>query len=105
LNLVLPFADALFRLNIDSVRIRDSLVYCNRISFTGMCYTNTYPNASWRWDFGDGSFANTQSVVHDFPATGNYTVKLVGTDVNGCMDHMTRNVNAAGKKQYDARPR
>lgn len=104
LNMVLPFTNILFKPNIDSVRIKDSLVYCNRLSFTGQCYTNTYPNAAWFWDFGDGSFANTQTAVHDFPAIGNYLVKLVTTDVNGCMDSITRLVNTSGNMLAEAGP-
>ncbi|HEY6503989.1 MAG TPA: PKD domain-containing protein [Chitinophagaceae bacterium] len=40
------------------------------------------------WDFGDGVTAGTlvQAVNHQYASSGNYTVTLVSTDVNGCRD-------------------
>jgi gliding motility-associated-like protein len=44
--------------------------------------------ASTTWDFGDGSPAETHlpgsTVLHSFPATGTYTVKLYNTSASGC---------------------
>lgn len=101
-NLVLPIGAQPFLPNIDSVRIKDSLQYCNNIRFTGLGYTNTYPINMWRWDFGDGNSANTQIATHNFPLAGNYTVKLVATDINGCSDSITRIVNSNGPMLADA---
>jgi len=44
------------------------------------------PGTSYRWDFGDGSFASGQSPRHSFVAEGRYTVKMVISHVYGCKD-------------------
>ena len=101
-DLVLPIDNILFTPNIDSVRIDDTLNYCNNILFKGLGYTNTYPVISWQWYFGDGGTANTQNVTHNYGAAGNYTVKLIVTDVNGCKDSISTIVNTAGPMPVNA---
>jgi PKD repeat protein len=39
--------------------------------------------ASYDWDFGDGTTASGQQVVHSFPASGTYQVRLTVTDDQG----------------------
>lgn len=92
-NLVLPFDAVLFKPNIDSVRIKDSLLTCNSFSFKGFGYTNTNPIISWYWDFGDGNTANTQNTSHAYSIENTYPVKLVATDINGCKDSISTLVN------------
>ena len=92
-NLNLPFSNTPFKPNIDSVRIKDSLKTCADFDFKGLAYTNANPIASWQWYFGDGGTANTQNTSHTY-APGNYTVKLVVIDINGCKDSITRNIIA-----------
>lgn len=94
LNLQLPIDNVLFIPNIDSVRIKDSATGCSSFDFKGFGYTNTNPIVSWNWYFGDGGTANTQNTTHSYNSSGNYTVKLVVTDVNGCKDSISRNVTA-----------
>ncbi len=95
-NWVPPINTILFTSNIDSVRIKDSVNYCNSIQFNGLGYTNRFPVASWYWDFGDGTVGNSQNPLHDFNAVANYNVKLIVTDVNGCKDSITKTINTAG---------
>jgi len=59
-----------------------------------MAYVNTNPIASWQWYFGDGGQANTQNTSHAYGAAGTYTVKLIVTDINGCIDSTLKDVNA-----------
>lgn len=80
--------------NIDSVRIKDSLLNCNGFDFDGRAYFNTTGIASWQWYFGDGGTANTQNTSHAYTAAGTYTVKLIVTDSIGCKDSTSINVNA-----------
>jgi gliding motility-associated-like protein len=40
--------------------------------------------AAWLWDFGDGTTATTQNPSHTYKTAGNYTVKLIVTNSNGC---------------------
>ena len=101
-DLVIPVDTILFVPNIDSVRIQDSINYCNNIIFKGLGYTNTYPVSSWLWQFGDGATANTQNTSHNYGAVGNYTVKLIITDVNGCKDSISRTINTAGPMMAEA---
>lgn len=45
---------------------------------------------SWAWDFDDGSFPSSDPTqVHSFVLQGNYSVKLVVEDANGCRDNIT----------------
>ncbi len=89
LNLVLPFDTVLFKPNIDSVRIKDSLLTCNSFKFNGDSYTNSYPIATWHWDFADGNTASTQNTTHSFLSENSFPVKLIVTDINGCKDSIT----------------
>jgi len=45
---------------------------------------------SWQWDFGDGSTSNIQNPVHQYTASGDYTVSLTVTDEFG-NDTLVRN--------------
>ncbi|RYE21725.1 MAG: T9SS type B sorting domain-containing protein [Sphingobacteriales bacterium] len=93
LNLALPISTTPFRPNIDSVRFTPNATACRIFAFNGFGYTNTHPVASWQWTFGDGGTANTQNTSHTYSSTGLFNVKLVVTDVNGCKDSITRQVN------------
>ncbi len=101
-DLVLPWDTVLFKPNIDSVRMLNSVNYCNNIQFNGFGFTNTYPVASWQWDFGDGGTANIQNPIHNYNAVGSYAVKLVVTDINGCKDSITTTINTGGAMFADA---
>ena len=101
-NLVIPFDTILFVPNIDSVRIQDSVLFCNNVQFKGFGFTNSYPVTTWQWDFGDGAAANTQNTSHSYPAVGTYNVKLIITDINGCKDSISTTVNTAGPMFADA---
>ncbi len=93
LDLPNPFDTILFKPNIDSVNIIDSLITCNSFSFKGEGFTNTNPINSWYWDFGDGTTALTQNAFHAYSVQNTYTVKLIVTDINGCKDSITTTVN------------
>ncbi len=93
-NLALPFSLTAFRNNIDSVRIKDSLLICNSYDFKGLAYINTSPITSWQRFFGDGGTANTQNTTHTYITGGTFIVKLVVSDINGCRDSISKTVNA-----------
>ena len=103
-NLVLPVDLVPFKTNIDSVRIKDSLLNCNGFDFKGLAYINTNPIANWQWYFGDGGQANTQNTSHAYTAAGTYIVKLIVTDINGCMDSTSINVDALPGVNAEAGP-
>jgi gliding motility-associated-like protein len=100
-NLAVTVDSVLFKINIDSVRIKDSATGCNSFDFQGLAYTNRYPISNWQWYFGDGGTASTQNSSHSYILAGTYTVKLVVTDINGCKDSTTKIVTALASSNYD----
>lgn len=91
-----PFSTNPFVNNIDSVIIKDSLLNCNSFKFTGDAIVNTSAIQNWQWTFDDGSSANTRITTHTFIDTGNFTVKLVVTDINGCTDSVSKIIRSSG---------
>ncbi len=63
----------------------------------------------WQWDFGDGNLSNTQNPQNIYTYTGNFNIKLVVKDVNGCQGTKTLNnntiVTAPFKVDISASPR
>lgn len=88
-NLKLPFDTAFFIKNIDSVRIRDSIITCNKYNFSGNAFTNTFPIASWTWNFGDGTTGSGQNITHAYLSESTFPVSLFASDINGCRDSVT----------------
>ncbi len=108
-NLLLPFDTLLFKSNIDSVKIKDSLLTCNSYNFKGLAFTNSVPITSWYWNFGDNNVGVTQNTNHTYLSQNSYSVKLIATDINGCKDSATRivipknvNVDAGLSKTFCA---
>jgi gliding motility-associated-like protein len=93
-NLQIPITSLPFIANIDSVRAKDSVTGCASFDFKGFGFTSLSPIVDWHWYFGDGNTANTQNASHTYSSSGNFTVKLIGTDINGCKDSITVPVSA-----------
>lgn len=51
---------------------------------------------NYAWDFGDGTTATGPSVVHSYPASGNYPVKLTVTDRGGNKATVTQTIQVLG---------
>ena len=66
---------------IDSV---DPPLY--RIRLTSESLPGDSALAVWRWELGDGSTRTGESVTHDYPAIGSYTIALSVEDENGEVD-------------------
>jgi gliding motility-associated-like protein len=47
-------------------------------------------NATYTWYYGDGNSSNGYYGIHTYTTEGNYDIKLVATDENGCKDSLTR---------------
>jgi len=45
------------------------------------------------WDFGDGQYGNGPDILHQFPDSGTYIVKLIIKDEDQCMDTVSKEVN------------
>jgi gliding motility-associated-like protein len=95
LNLKIPIDTILFKPNIDSVRLKDSIYNCSSVDFKGFGFTNTSPINNWKWSFGDGGTGTTQDVSHTYTTSGTYTVKLVVTDINGCKDSISKPITVS----------
>jgi gliding motility-associated-like protein len=46
-------------------------------------------NASYQWNFGDGATSAGYNGTHTYSTNGQYDIKLVVKDENGCMDSVT----------------
>lgn len=70
--------------------ISDSLL-CDAgiINFTDSTITNGIIS-NYNWDFGDGGTSPLQNPSHNFTAPGFYTVRLIVTTANGCMDTLVK---------------
>ena len=67
----------------------DTLACVNQtISFFNTSASFTPLTSSWT--FGDGGASAAANPTHTYAATGNYTVRLIVTDANGCKDTLTR---------------
>jgi PKD repeat protein len=45
----------------------------------------------WQWDFGDGSYSSLQNPSHIYSLPGKYSVSLIVTNANGCVDTLIIN--------------
>lgn len=55
--------------------------------------TNSIAIDSWNWDFGDGSTFSGRDTGHIYTAGGDYEVRLIVTDQNGCKDTLSKTVS------------
>jgi PKD repeat protein len=61
--------------------------------FTAVQFFDASTGANlWSWDFGDGSTSNQQNPVHNYAATGTYSVCLVVFGLTGCIDSLCQQV-------------
>jgi len=60
------------------------------VQFTDLSTSLNTPITQWQWDFGDGTFGNTQNPSHTYTASGNYNVSLAVTNSHGCIKTLTR---------------
>ncbi len=58
----------------------DTVTCSGQIQFVDQSYNGA---TSWLWDFGDGTTSLLQHPLHSFPANGNYTIRLIATNLYG----------------------
>jgi len=79
--------------------IMDQCLKGNSFSFS---YNGGATIGNYSWDFGDGSPASTMAnPVHSYTNSGNYTATLNITDVNGCSNASTLDVEVYPAVQAD----
>ncbi len=66
-------------------------------------YSTSQEAAAYFWDFGDGNTSNAANPVHDFPAAGEYTVRLRVVAEGTCDDEAVaeQTVRVAPRAQLD----
>ena len=69
----------------------DTTIGCE--PFNAIFTNNSQYSNFYNWDFNDGNTGSFLNGSHVFQNSGNYTVKLVVEDVNGCKDSIFENVN------------
>jgi gliding motility-associated-like protein len=79
---------------LDSLRIRALSTGCAIFNFEGVSYPQAIQLSTWQWDFGDNIHTNTQNPTHNYAGPGDYPVKLVVTDINGCLDSIDTDIHA-----------
>jgi gliding motility-associated-like protein len=57
-------------------------------------------NLQYLWNFGDGTTSTNSNPTKQYSANGNYTVKLIVTDTNGCRDSLVRPAYAKVQDTY-----
>ena len=53
--------------------------------------TPVIPITTWTWDFGDGASSTSQAPSHTYADSGNYTVRLIIENIEGCQDTLVKN--------------
>lgn len=67
-------------------------------SFANTTVSSNDPVSSWQWNFGEpisgtNNTSSLQNPTHTYLAPGTYTVSLIVTTLNGCIDTISYNVN------------
>jgi hypothetical protein len=75
----------------------DSLIAIRSVLFKGFSIMNANDHViSWRWSFGDGSFADGREARHEYEKGGNYPVCLfIKTDL-GCETKICKTISVRG---------
>ncbi len=95
-NFIIPASTTIFKKNIDSVKIKDSITGCKSFDFKALSFVNSTPVRAWEWSFGDGITSDLENVSHAYSAAGSYDIKLVITDDNGCQDSAAITISSNG---------
>lgn len=55
------------------------------VPFTVQFQDNSANATSWNWDFGDGGSSTAPTPTHTYTTPGTYTVRLIGSNPEGCI--------------------
>ena len=81
IHVVSPKAD--FDMNISNCSAPANCQFMNKSIGNGMNFI---------WDFGDGTSSTSTSPSHSYSLAGNYNIKLICTDQNGCKDSIQKTI-------------
>src|SRR5205085_8159905 len=89
-----------------SSRIKVQLPAIARFTdFTDTCeqtlklFNQSQRATSYLWDFGDGSFSDNYNIIHQYAASGLYSVMLVAEPHSACADTLDKTIFAYGTDQ------
>ncbi|TAE69402.1 MAG: PKD domain-containing protein [Bacteroidetes bacterium] len=96
----------------DSIRIKDAGVakfilqnQCLGLTtnFVNLSYGNLNLVNQWIWDFGNGQTSSVPQPTYQYPQSGNYQVKLIANNNNGCSSTFTKNIRISKYPKADFR--
>lgn len=67
------------------------------VQFVSSTFVNVPNTASWFWTFGDGNTSSEINPLHIYAGTGTYNATLTITDLNGCSNTLTKQVQVSNK--------
>lgn len=67
-----------------------NLCFGSQTYFTNISNDQGVPLSYTYWDFGDSTFSSTNNPSHTFTVLKNYDVKLTVSNINGCIDSITK---------------
>lgn len=59
-------------------------------------FSNTSMAPLWKWYFGDGNFSGLQNPSYSYGQRGSFTASLVVTNIEGCSDTATKEIEVKG---------
>jgi PKD repeat protein len=66
------------------------------VRLTAAARDTAVPAIFYHWNFGDGTFATGQSLMHTYTAAGNYTVRLTVRGIEGMASEKTFSITVTG---------
>ena len=79
-----------------SINTANQCLSVNRFSFTNTS-TIAAGTMSYNWVLGNGLSSSEISLVYTYPSAGTYTIKLVATSNNNCIDSVTKSITIYAK--------
>ena len=84
-DLKLPVDNVLFKPTFDSAKLHIEVLTCTNFKFWGLTDAITSQIVKWQWSLGDGYTDTIQTFSHNYITPGTYPVKLMATDIYGCV--------------------
>jgi hypothetical protein len=79
-----------------SLKVTETTVVSDAIPMSVETAGNGVPIILYRWDFGDGTSAEGQSLVHAYTHAGKYVVKVVSEGIDGVSAENRSEVSVSG---------
>jgi hypothetical protein len=87
-----------------SLKVTETAVVSDAIPMSVETAGDSVPIVLYRWDFGDGTSAEGQSVVHAYTHAGKYVVKVVSEGIDGVSAENSSEVSVSGAINIKFKP-